>query len=181
MGAVYDQVRAALRELIEMDRADLRPVRTLAVGCSTSEIAGGEIGHASAPELGKEVASAVLDECAALGVVPAFQCCEHLNRALVIEREAAERLSLAEVCAVPWPKAGGSCASSAYRLMKDPVLVEAVAADAGMDIGDTLIGMHLKAVAVPVRLERRSIGQARLVCARTRPRLIGGERARYTL
>lgn len=181
MDAVYEQVRAALRELLEMDRRDLRRVRLLAVGCSTSEIAGGVIGHASAPELGREVAQAVLDECAERGIVPAFQCCEHLNRALAIEREAVERLNLVEVCAVPWPKAGGSCASAAYRLMKEPVLVESIQADAGIDIGDTLIGMHLKSVAVPVRLSVDRIGQANLVCARTRPKLIGGERARYAL
>ena len=181
MGAVYEQVRAALRELLEMDRRDLRRVRLLAVGCSTSEIAGGVIGHDSAPELGREAAQAVLDECAAREIVPAFQCCEHLNRALVIEREAAERLNLVEVCAVPWPSAGGSCASAAYRLMKEPALVEAIQADAGIDIGDTLIGMHLKSVAVPVRLSVDRIGQARLVCARTRPKLIGGERAKYAL
>ena len=180
MDAVYEQVRQAVRELIEWERGGLRPVRVLAVGCSTSEIAGGVIGHASAPELGEEVARAVLDECAAHGVTPAFQCCEHLNRALVLERDALERLRLNEVCAVPWPKAGGSCASAAYRMMREPVLAEEIQADAGIDIGDTLIGMHLRAVAVPVRLSLRQIGQARLVCARTRPRLIGGERARYT-
>lgn len=181
MGAVYEQVRQAVRELIQQPRDDLRPVRVLAVGCSTSEIAGGVIGHASAPELGEEVARAVLDECAAHGVTPAFQCCEHLNRALVLEREALERLRLSEVCAVPWPRAGGSCASAAYRMMREPALAEEIQADAGIDIGDTLIGMHLRAVAVPVRLSLGQIGQARLVCARTRPRLIGGERARYSL
>ena len=180
MGAVYEQIRQAVRELIEWESGGLRPVRVLAVGCSTSEIAGGVIGHASAPELGEEVAHAVLDECAAHGVTPAFQCCEHLNRALVLERDALERLRLNEVCAVPWPKAGGSCASAAYRMMREPVLAEEIQADAGIDIGDTLIGMHLRAVAVPVRLSLRQIGQARLVCARTRPRLIGGERAHYT-
>lgn len=181
MGAVYEQVRQAVRELIQQPRDDLRPVRVLAVGCSTSEIAGGVIGHASAPELGEEVARAVLDECAAHGVTPAFQCCEHLNRALVLEREALERLRLSEVCAVPWPRAGGSCASAAYRMMREPALAEEIQADAGIDIGDTLIGMHLRAVVVPVRLSLGQIGQARLVCARTRPRLIGGERARYSL
>lgn len=170
MGAVYEQVRQAVRELIQQPRDDLRPVRVLAVGCSTSEIAGGVIGHASAPELGEEVARAVLDECAAHGVTPAFQCCEHLNRALVLEREALERLRLSEVCAVPWPRAGGSCASAAYRMMREPALAEEIQADAGIDIGDTLIGMHLRAVAVPVRLSLMQIGQARLVCARNRRR-----------
>ena len=181
MGAVYEQVRAALRELLEMDRRDLRRVRVLAVGCSTSEIAGGVIGHDSAPELGREAAQAVLDECAERGIVPAFQCCEHLNRALAIEREAAERLNLVEVCAVPWPKAGGSCASAAYRLMKEPVLVESIEADAGLDIGCTLIGMHLKSVAIPIRLSMKSIGEAALSAALTRPKLIGGARAHYAL
>ena len=179
--SIYEQARAALRELLTLDRGDLRRVRTLVVGCSTSEIAGGVIGHASAPELGAAVAQAALDECAERGVFVAFQCCEHLNRALAMERAAADALNLDEVCAVPWPKAGGSCASAAYRLMKEPVLVEAIEADAGIDIGDTLIGMHLRRVAVPVRLTIDHIGQARLVCARTRPPLIGGERARYTL
>ena len=111
----------------------------------------------------------------------AFQCCEHLNRALVMERQQAEAYGYEEVCVVPWPKAGGSCASAAYRMMKDPVVVERIQADAGLDIGNTMIGMHMKAVAVPVRLSVKTIGQAPLVCARTRPRLIGGPRAHYAL
>ena len=98
-----------------------------------------------------------------------------------MEREAAEKYGYAEVCAVPHPKAGGSCASAAYRLMKDPVLVEEISADAGIDIGNTLIGMHLKAVAVPVRLSMNRIGEAPLTAAITRPKLIGGERAKYSL
>ena len=179
--SIYEQARAALRELLTLDRGDLRRVRTLVVGCSTSEIAGGVIGHASAPELGAAVAQAALDECAERGVFVAFQCCEHLNRALAMERAAADALNLDEVCAVPWPKAGGSCASAAYRLMKEPVLVESVQADAGLDIGCTLIGMHLKSVAIPIRLSMKSIGEASLSAALTRPKLIGGERAHYTL
>lgn len=179
---VYETVYSLARELALIDRADFNPVRLLAVGCSTSEVGGGTIGRASSPGLGQEIARAVLDAAASVGFAPAFQCCEHLNRALVVEREIAVRFSLPVVFAVPHPKAGGSCASAAYRLMKDPVLVASISADAGMDVGQTLIGMHLRAVAVPVRLgaENSKIGAAPVIAARTRPRLIGGERARYT-
>ena len=175
--AVYE----AARELLTLERSDMRPIRLLVVGCSTSEIAGGMIGKASVPELGPEVAGALMQAAAESGVILAFQCCEHLNRALVVEREVAEKHGYEEVCAVPHPKAGGSCASAAYRLMKDPVLVEEISADAGLDIGNTLIGMHLKAVAVPVRLSMNKIGEAPLTAAITRPKLIGGERAKYSL
>ena len=116
----------------------------------------------------------------ARGCACAFQCCEHLNRALVVERETAERYGLDVVCAVPQPKAGGSLATAAWKRMKDPVLVERVQADAGLDVGQTLIGMHLRAVAVPIRLKTDRIGSAIVTAARTRPRLIGGERARYS-
>lgn len=179
--SVYDEVVRAVEALVLMPRADFRPVKLLAVGCSTSEIAGGTIGHASAPEIGAEVARAAMDTASKLGFSLAFQCCEHLNRALVMERETAEKYSLEIVSAVPYPKAGGSCASAAYRMMKDPVLVESIQADAGIDIGLTLIGMHLKPVAVPVRTDVTKIGNAPVVFARTRPRLIGGERAKYSL
>ena len=181
MNEIKQAVVAAVRELTGLDRSDMRPVRLLVVGCSTSEITGGVIGKASAPEMGEAVASAVLESARAAGATAAFQCCEHLNRALVMERAAAEKYGYTEVCAVPHPKAGGSCASAAYRLMDDPVLVESVAADAGLDIGSTLIGMHLKAFAVPVRLIVKKIGEASLTAAVTRPKLIGGERAKYTL
>ena len=181
MNEIERAVYEAARELITLNRSDMRPIRVLVVGCSTSEIAGGMIGKASVPELGPQVAGALMKAAAESGVILAFQCCEHLNRALVMERESAEKYGYTEVCAVPHPKAGGSCASAAYRLMKDPVLVESVSADAGLDIGSTLIGMHLKAVAVPVRLSRKTIGQAPLTAAVTRPKLIGGERAKYTL
>ncbi len=181
MNEIKNAVRQAVSELITLERSDMRRVRLLVVGCSTSEIAGGTIGKASVPELGTAVAKTAIEAAAENGAAIAFQCCEHLNRALVMEREVAEKYGCEEVCAVPHPKAGGSCASAAYRLMKDPVLVEAVCADAGIDIGNTLIGMHLKAVAVPVRLSVKTIGEAPLTAAVTRPRLIGGERAKYTL
>ena len=181
MNEIYQAVHNAVTEILTLERSDMRKIRLLVVGCSTSEIAGGTIGKASVPTLGNDVASAAIDAAKAHGAVVAFQCCEHLNRALVMERTDAEKYGYEEVCAVPHPKAGGSCASAAYRMMSEPVLVESVNADAGIDIGNTLIGMHLKAVAVPVRLSAKTIGEAPLTAAVTRPKLIGGERAKYTL
>ena len=177
---IYSQAAEAVSELLDENRPGFNPVRLLAIGCSSSEIAGGVIGHDSAYEYGEAVAQAVLDLADARGFTPAFQCCEHLNRALVMERAAAEKYNREIVCAVPRKKAGGSLATAAWKRMRDPVLVESVRADAGLDIGLTLIGMHLRAVAVPVRLKRDRVGAAIVTAARTRPRLIGGERARYT-
>ena len=177
---IYLQAAQAVEELVNENRPFFNPVRLLAVGCSSSEIAGGTIGHASAYEYGEAVASAVLDCAKKLGFAPAFQCCEHLNRALVMERADAERYGYEIVCAVPRKKAGGSLATAAWKMLQAPVLVEGVRADAGIDIGLTLIGMHLKAVAVPVRLNTKAVGCAIVTAARTRPKLIGGERACYT-
>jgi uncharacterized protein (TIGR01440 family) len=157
----------------------LQPGARMVIGCSTSEILGGRIGQGSSPETGEWVARACLDACAAHGLIPAFQCCEHLNRALVLSRPHAAAAGYTIVSAIPQPKAGGSVASAAYKMMPDPVLCEKVCADAGMDIGDTLIGMHLHPVAVPVRAAIRRIGEANLVMAYTRPPYIGGERAVY--
>ena len=178
---IYNEVYSVIHELAGLENASFRKIKLLVVGCSTSEIAGGTIGHASAPNLGEDVAKAALAAAADLKIDIAFQCCEHLNRALVLEREAAEKYGCEIVAAGPHPKAGGSCASAAYRLMKEPVLAESITADAGVDIGQTLIGMHLKHVAVPVRLCADKIGNALLTAARTRPALIGGERAKYSL
>lgn len=178
--AIYAQAACAVEELVLENRAHFNPVRLLAVGCSSSEIAGGTIGHDSTYEYGEAVARAVLDMAKKHGFTPAFQCCEHLNRALAMEREAAERYGYTIVCAVPRKKAGGSLATAAWKMMDQPVLVERVYADAGIDIGLTLIGMHLKAVAVPVRLRTQRVGCALVAAARTRPKLIGGERAKYT-
>ena len=174
------QANAALRELINENRTHFNPVRLLAVGCSSSEIAGGTIGHNSTYELGEIIARAVLEAAAEFDFAPAFQCCEHLNRCLVVERSTAEKYGLNVVCAVPRPKAGGSLATAAWKCLHHPVLVESVQADAGIDIGLTLIGMHLKPVAVPIRLKTERIGHALVTAARTRPKLIGGERACYT-
>lgn len=175
---IRDQVRAAITELAAENKK-FNPVRLLAVGCSSSEIAGGVIGHASAYELGEQVADEILAVSEEMGFECAFQCCEHLNRALVMERETAEKRGYEIVCVTPQPKAGGSLATAAYRALRDPVVVQEVRADAGIDIGRTLIGMHLRPVAVPVRLKTDRIGEAIVIAARTRPRLIGGERARY--
>ncbi len=176
---VYSQTCKAIEELLDAERTDLRPVKLMVIGGSSSEIAGGVIGHNSTYELGEAVARAALDMAKRHGFDVAFQCCEHLNRALVMERRAAEARGYEAVCVVPQPKAGGSLATAAWRAMADPVAVLAVSADAGLDVGQTLIGMHLRRVAVPVRLATDRIGEARVTAARTRPMLVGGERAHY--
>ncbi len=167
----------ATKELIEL--AGMEEGEMLVVGCSTSEVSGEKIGSASKPELADDVFNGIWDACKEKKVYLAAQCCEHLNRALIIEKAAAKERGYEIVSVVPWPKAGGSFATMAYKYFSNPVAVEHIKAEAGMDIGDTLIGMHLKDVAVPVRLSVNTIGNAHLVCARTRPKYIGGERAHY--
>lgn len=178
---IYNQTIQALTELMACDRSFLNPVRLLVVGGSSSEMAGGTIGHQSTYELGEALAQAVLDFGREHGFDCAFQCCEHLNRSLVVERAVAEKYGYRIVCAVPQIKAGGSLATAAYLRLSDPVLVEQIEADAGLDVGLTLIGMHLRRVAIPVRLSLKKIGEAPITAARTRPMLIGGERAKYSL
>ena len=171
------QVTKAILDLASAGK--LQPGAQIVIGCSTSEIAGGQIGKASAPEIGEWVAGAALSVCAQKGFVPIFQCCEHLNRSLVIPLKAALENRYTRVNAIPQPKAGGSVPAAAWRMMDEPCLVTHVQADAGLDIGDTLIGMHLRPVAVPYRGEIRKIGQANLVCAWCRLPYVGGERAVY--
>lgn len=149
------------------------------VGCSTSEVAGELIGSFSSPELGQALFDGIYKAAKEAEVYLAAQCCEHLNRALILEEEAAEHYRYEQVNVVPQPKAGGSFATAAYRSFQAPVAVEHIKASVGMDIGDTLIGMHLKEVAVPVRIEKRKIGEARVICARTRLKFTGGARAVY--
>lgn len=171
--------RAAVLEVLS--HAQTEPGDLFVVGCSTSEIAGNRIGSTSTPELAGAIIAGILPVLRERGLFLAAQCCEHLNRALIVEREAAKLWQLPPVCVVPKPKAGGSFATAAWNAFDAPVAVETIhCAKAGMDIGDTLIGMHLAPVAVPVRISIRSIGQANLVCAYSRPKLIGGERAQYT-
>lgn len=167
----------AAREIITVGRLEQGDL--LVVGCSTSEVCGARIGSESRPEVAKEVYLGIADACREANVFLAAQCCEHLNRALILEKQAARERGYEPVNVVPVPKAGGSFATLAYENMEHPVAVEHIRADAGLDIGDTLIGMHLKDVAVPVRLSIRSIGQAHLVAARTRAKYIGGSRAQY--
>ncbi len=171
------QVTKAILDLAKA--AKLQPGAQLVIGCSTSEIAGGQIGKASVPEIGEWVAGAVLNVCSQKGLIPIFQCCEHLNRSLVMPLQAAKESRYVRVNAVPQPKAGGSVPAAAWKLMEEPCLVMNVQADAGLDIGDTLIGMHLRPVAVPFRGEIRQIGHANLVCAYSRLPYVGGERAVY--
>ncbi|HEY3367429.1 MAG TPA: TIGR01440 family protein [Symbiobacteriaceae bacterium] len=179
LNEVREQVARAAAELLDV--AGLKPGQVLVTGCSTSEVAGSRIGTAGS----ESVAEAILEPLWAVtrdrGLYLACQCCEHLNRALVIPEEAAERYGWEQVSVVPVPKAGGAFAARAMRHLPGAVVVEAVQAHAGLDIGSTLIGMHLRRVAVPVRLSMDMIGHARLTAARTRPKLIGGERAVYRL
>ena len=149
------------------------------VGCSSSEIVGEKIGKGSSVEAARAVYEGIAPVLEKYGVFLAAQCCEHLNRALIVERECAEKYGLDRVCVMPQPKAGGSFATAAYESFREPVAVEFVKAHVGIDIGDTMIGMHLRHVAVPVRIGTKKIGEANLVCARTRPKLIGGARAHY--
>lgn len=177
-----DEIRAASAQAAAelLDAAELQPGQVLVVGCSSSEILGGQIGKYSSMDAAGAVYQGIAPVAAQRGVWLAAQCCEHLNRAIVLEREAAQRYGWEEVSVVPWPHAGGSWATTCWQNFTHPVAVEEIQAHAGMDIGGTLIGMHLRRVAVPVRLSLRQIGQAGLLCARTRPKLIGGQRAHYT-
>lgn len=171
------QAISVVNELIDI--AGLKSGSILVIGCSSSEIIGECIGKGSSIEAAESVMRSIYPILKERGIFLAAQCCEHLNRALIIERELAEKLNLEIVNVFPLPKAGGSFATAAYNTFSYPVAVEHIKADAGIDIGDTLIGMHLKDVAVPVRLGIRKIGQANIVAARTRPKFIGGARANY--
>ena len=172
-----EQAAQAVRELL--DTADLHAGDIFVVGCSSSEITGGRIGKASSLEAAEAVLRGIWPILGERGIWLAAQCCEHLNRALIIEDACARQYGYDPVCVVPQPKAGGSFATAAWRSFEHPVAVEHIRAHAGLDIGGTLIGMHLRDVAVPVRLSLDHIGNATLLCARTRPKLIGGSRAVY--
>lgn len=161
------------------DKVLLSQGQILVIGCSTSEIIGKQIGTAGNIQVAEVIFQPLLKLREQTGIHLAFQCCEHLNRAIVVERETAESYQLEEVCVVPIPKAGGSMAAYAYNHLKDPVVVESIRAHAGIDIGDTFIGMHLKQVVVPVRTSFTQLGNAHITFARTRPKLIGGNRAVY--
>ncbi len=174
---IKNQVAEAMGELVE--RANLKKGATVVIGCSTSEVGGGIIGKSGSLEIAEAIYEGAMSVLSDKGIYLAAQCCEHLNRAIVLEQDAANGCEI--VCAVPKMHAGGSFATTVYKKMKEPVLIEEIKADAGLDIGATLIGMHLKKVAVPLRLSVKSIGKAPVFAAYTRPKYIGGERAEYTL
>ena len=174
---IQEQTQAVLDEFFEAAR--MKAGQILVVGCSSSEIASFKIGSHSSEEIGRAVFEIIHAETKKRGIYLAAQCCEHLNRALILEEEAAGRYGYEQVNVRPQLKAGGSFATAAYSGFEQPAAVEHIRAHGGIDIGDTLIGMHLKDVAVPVRVQTKEIGGARVVCARTRAKFIGGVRAHY--
>ena len=177
MSNLRDTAYNATLEVIE--KANLSKGDILVVGCSSSEIGGAVIGTDSNEDIAGQVFSGIYSAVKKKGVFLAAQCCEHLNRAIIIENELCEKLQLQKVWVVPKKKAGGSFGTSAWANFVNPCAVEHIKADAGMDIGGTLIGMHLKEVAVPMRISTNKIGNANLICAYTRPKYIGGPRAEY--
>lgn len=173
------QLEGCIRYMKEA--AHLPEGAVVVVGCSTSEVAGGRIGKNSVPELGDALAETMIGVCTELGLCPVFQCCEHLNRALVMEKTLLGRLRLTQVNVMPVPKAGGSAGAAAYKRFSEPAVAMSIQADAAIDIGDTLVGMHLRPVAVPLRMGEgeTKIGQAHVVMAYSRLPFIGGSRAQY--
>lgn len=174
---IKSQTQKAITELIKT--SGIKDGDLLVIGCSSSEIVGGVIGKASSIDAAKAVFEGIYPILKEKGIYLAAQCCEHLNRAIIIEQAVAEKFGYEIVNVMPQQKAGGSFATTVWQNMAHPVAVEHIKAHAGLDIGNTLIGMHLKEVAVPVRLSINKIGEAPIVCARTRPKFIGGERAHY--
>ena len=176
-----DVIAAEATEIIEelIETANMIPGQIMVIGCSSSEIAAHTIGRYSSKEVGETVFNALNNVAKKHQIYLAAQCCEHLNRAIIIEEEAAEKYGLEMVNVKPQLKAGGSFSVAAWNNFAAPCAVEKIQAHAGIDIGDTLIGMHLRSVAVPVRTKKNSIGSAHVVCARTRLKFIGGERAIY--
>lgn len=173
-----EQIKNSLFEIIELSK--IKKGQILLIGCSTSEVCGYKIGSHSAEDVGFDLAKTAYDILKEKGIYLAAQCCEHLNRAVVISKEAVSKYRLDEVNVVPWLKGGGSFATATYKLLgDDAAVVETIKADAGLDIGDVMIGMRLKEVAVPVRLKNNKIGEAAVSGARVRPKFIGGERANY--
>jgi len=179
VNSIYSQAKAAMEELLKA--AALAPGQLVVVGCSTSEVRGEHIGSAGSEQVACAILGGLREACASAAVRLAVQCCEHLNRAIVVERTVMQSLNLEQVSVVPVPKAGGALAAQAMHDFEDAVVVETICAHAGLDIGSTLIGMHIKRVAVPVRLSQKYVGQAFVTAAKTRPKLIGGARAVYQL
>lgn len=174
---IKEQTLNVFTELIE--KANLKSGDLIVLGCSTSVVTGSIIGTGSNPDCSEEMYNSFYPLLKEKGIYLAAQCCEHLERALVVEREYAEKHNLEIVNVIPVPKAGGSNATTAYKTFSSPVVVDGVKADAGIDIGGTLVGMHIRRVAVPLKMENNKIGNASVICARSRPRFVGGERAVY--
>ncbi len=167
----------ALKEFFS--QVNLRPQEILVLGCSTSEVLGQDIGKGGSLKVAEVLLPPLLEETNKRGIYLAVQCCEHLNRALVVEEACARYYRLDEVTVLPSSSAGGSMAFKYWQELTSPIMVECIQSHAGIDIGDTFIGMHLRPVAVPIRVSIKEIGKAHLTMARTRPRLIGGPRALY--
>ena len=178
---MYEEITAQARQAVTelVDAAGLRAGELLVIGCSSSEMVGARIGKGSSMEAAQAALDGIWPVVQERGIYLAAQCCEHLNRALILDEAAAEKFGYEIVNVRPWAHAGGSFATALWERLERPAAVEHIRARAGIDIGGTLIGMHLKEVAVPVRLSVSRIGEAQIICARTRPRFIGGERARY--
>ena len=174
---ITEQARTVITELL--DQAKLKPGQLLVIGCSSSEMVGQRIGKGSSMEAAEAAFAGIYPVLQQKGIQLAVQCCEHLNRSLIVEREVAEARGFEIVNVIPQPHADGSFAVTAWKNFRDPVAVETIVADAGLDIGGTLIGMHLRRVAVPVRVSLKQIGEANILCARTRPKYVGGSRAVY--
>lgn len=174
---IQQELRDAVNELLSV--ANLQEEDIFIIGCSTSEILGEHIGKGTSIEIGEVVIQTIKFILDDKKIFFAVQCCEHVNRAIVVERRAAEKYDLEQVNVIPQIHAGGGAATSAYAIFEDPVIVEHIVAKAGLDIGDTSIGMHIKHVQVPVRLQTKSIGQAHLCALRSRLKMIGGDRAVY--
>lgn len=175
MNNIYEAAKVITEELVE--KSNLKKGNIVVIGCSTSEVIGEQIGTNSDPNVAEELFRGIKEVLDQYELYLAAQCCEHLNRAIVVERAAVPFAEIVNV--IPQKKAGGSFATTAYSHFQNPVVIEEIKADAGLDIGGTLIGMHLKKVAVPLRLSENKLGNARLLAARTRPKFIGGIRANY--
>jgi len=180
MEGLRQQARKAIEEFLEL--FPMPEGSLFVLGGSTSEVLGEKVGTRPSLEAAEAILEGLLPPLLDRGILVAVQGCEHLNRALVVERRALEAYGLEEVTVFPHPKAGGALATAAFLRFRDPVMVESLKAQAhgGMDIGGVLIGMHLRPVAVPLRLSTRKLGEAILLAAKTRPRLVGGARAVYT-
>ena len=176
---VRNEAKAAALEICQV--AKLRKGQILVVGCSTSEVTGHKVGSYSSPELGQAIYDGIQEALQPQGIYLAAQCCEHLNRALVMEQKVLDERRLTQVNVMPVPKAGGSTGAAAYLRFEEPAVAMAIQAEAAIDVGDTLVGMHIRPVAVPLRMpqENYKVGEAHVVMAYSRLPYIGGERAQY--